>query len=382
MSQPRTTTSLADVPMSASARQQLRQYLSRISSSTSATRASGSNTNQAPPSDLDAQLHRSAHLTTRVDSLHSKLSNHVTPHDPTHDPELFWSTLTLLTNLRELSSQLQRTPSDRKASEALAKTQQNVDIIESLLHLLSISNSEQASDVFTAPVKTESSFTVPITSSTSASNRSSEHTEYEYWRQQTLSALEDDADSNDSLEPFVDQDQDDAVSDTDSVLTDPEIHLAPTRSSPTPLVGVKSILTDEDEDELSAYDRAITSSSTSKPSPATYPPAATATVSTSASDTILQSDRATHEALSSELLRMASILKSNSLAFADSLERDRILLEKAGNDLSHNLDLMTRTRGRLGVYSRKARNMGCFTLTSILIVMLSWMLMFLLIRLT
>ena len=99
-------------------------------------------------------------------------------------------------------------------------------------------------------------------------------------------------------------------------------------------------------------------------------------------DTILQSDRATHDALSSELLRMAQVLKSNSLAFADALERDRLLVEKAGHDLASNLDLMTRTRGKLGIYSKKARSMGCFTLSALLLVLLSWVTMFFVIRLT
>ncbi len=129
---------------------------------------------------------------------------------------------------------------------------------------------------------------------------------------------------------------------------------------------------------MAQYDRAL--KATQPTSPSTSKPTAPATSSTS--ETILQSDRATHEALSSELLRMASILKSNSLAFADSLERDRLLLEKAGTDLGQNLDLMTRTRGRLGVYSKKARGMGWFTLSAIVVVIVSWMMMFLLIRLT
>lgn len=352
MSQGRTITSLADVPMSASARQQFAHYLSSIPAYSSASSSKPSS------SDLDALLQRSTNLTNRVDALHAQLSD--SPSNGNQDnPELFWTTLTLLTNLRELSAQLQRSSAgDRRVGEAQARTQQNVGIVESLLRLISVSSSEEEGNAFTAPVK-------PVVAQTAREgNWVGDGKGYEYWKQQTLSAL--DLDSADDTSAS----DDDAASDADSILTDPNIHLQPTsiKSTSTPLAGIKR---DEDED-LSEYDRALHSK----------PPPPTAPTTTTGSDTILQSDRSQHEALSSELLRMASILKSNSLAFADSLERDRILLEKASTDLSSNLSLMTRTRGRLGVYSKKARSMGWFTLSAILVVIVSWMLMFLLIRLT
>ncbi|WFD08136.1 hypothetical protein MVES1_003506 [Malassezia vespertilionis] len=96
----------------------------------------------------------------------------------------------------------------------------------------------------------------------------------------------------------------------------------------------------------------------------------------------LQSDRKIHDALSNELLRMAGVLKRNTAAFAQAMEHDRVLVEQAGTRLDQNLSLMTRTRGQLGAFSKKARNMGWFTLGSIVAVMLSWALMFVVIRLT
>jgi hypothetical protein len=98
--------------------------------------------------------------------------------------------------------------------------------------------------------------------------------------------------------------------------------------------------------------------------------------------TALQSDRSIQDSLSGELLRMAGILKANSMAFADALERDRQILEQAGEKLQGNLTLMTRTRGKLGEYSKKARGMGWLTLGSVAVVCASWVLMFILIRLT
>jgi hypothetical protein len=98
--------------------------------------------------------------------------------------------------------------------------------------------------------------------------------------------------------------------------------------------------------------------------------------------TELQSERSIQDSLSGELLRMAGILKANSMAFADALERDRKILEEAGEKLQGNLTLMTRTRGRLGEYSQKARGMGWLTLGSVAVVCMSWVVMFILIRLT
>ncbi|MCO5565695.1 hypothetical protein L7F22_019369 [Adiantum nelumboides] len=98
--------------------------------------------------------------------------------------------------------------------------------------------------------------------------------------------------------------------------------------------------------------------------------------------TALQSERSVQDSLSGELLRMAGILKANSIKFADALERDRKILEQADEKLQGNLTLMTRTRGKLGDYSRKARGMGWITLSAVAMVCSSWVVMFLLIRLT
>lgn len=384
MAQIQTTSSLADVPMPANARRQFQQYLVRASTS-SPTAASGSSA-ASSSTDLDALLRRSAQLTSRVDVLHAQLSSSDdgVSTGSTDDPQLFWSTVTLLTQLRELSSELQRSPkraSDRRASDALKKTQQNLEIAESLLRVLSVSSSrEGGSNAFTAPLKPASA-PMAATSAAGVTYNAADRKGYEYWKQKTLSALDADDHSSQSATSLADDEEGD-ISDSDSVLTDPDVHLAPT----TRLGGLKPSTSrpNDDDEDLSEYDRALSSSSKSPPEThsSTAGQASASAPAPTGSDTILQSDRATHDALSSELLRMASILKSNSLAFADALERDRLLLEKAGNDLGQNLDLMTRTRGRLGVYSKKARSMGWFTLSAILIVIVSWMLMFLLIRLT
>jgi hypothetical protein len=101
-----------------------------------------------------------------------------------------------------------------------------------------------------------------------------------------------------------------------------------------------------------------------------------------AKEDAMASDRAVHDSLTSELLRMAGVLKANSIAFGEALERDRRIIEQAGEKLEHNLDLMTRTRGRLGEYAKKARGLGWATLGAVLAVCFSWVFMFVLIKLT
>ncbi len=383
MAHPHTIISPAEVPMSANARHQFQQYLSRVPAAAS---SSSSSTSNNPSTDIEVLLRRSANLSTQVDALHSKFSDGPSSANSANDdPQLFWTTLTLLTNLRELSARLQgASSSDRRVNEALTRTQQNVGIVESLLRLSSVTGTEtegrEGGDAFTAPVRS-----APVQQTKEAGAERG----YEYWKQQTLSALDDD----DSVEAFSagstfeDEGKDDSgnASDADSILTDPEIHLAPTTSSATNKTSNTPLAASNPPKPTPT--KTTTSPNTTAPNPPPHPTpfcpfCSTAPTASAASDTILQSDRATHEALSSELLRMASVLKSNSLAFADALERDRLLLEKAGTDLGQNLDLMTRTRGRLGIYSKKARSMGWFTLGAILVVVVSWMMMFVLIRLT
>lgn len=354
--------SLTDVPMSAHARQHFQQYLSQLS-----TTRSDAGSSKTAPSDLDELLRQATLLNRRTDELHARLAEH--DFAGTDDPQLFWTTVSLLSNLRDLSAQLGRANSDRRAADALARTRQNVAIAESMLSVLSVSGTTQASGPFTAPLQ-------PISAVEPAGKLTSnaQRTDYEGWKQQALAGIEDDASTTSSLE--------DEESDAESVLTDPEIHAAAPSKPAVALGGIRKD-DDDDDDDLSEYDRGLKSRGEASAAATTATTGTTGTAGApGASETILQSDRATHEALSSELLRMASVLKTNSLAFADALERDRVLLEKAGTDLGQNLDLMTRTRGRLGVYSKKARSMGWFTLSAILVVMVSWMLMFLLIRLT
>lgn len=94
------------------------------------------------------------------------------------------------------------------------------------------------------------------------------------------------------------------------------------------------------------------------------------------------SSRAVHAGLMGELVRMATVLKGNSIALGQALERDRHLVENAEDKLSTNLDFMTRTRGRLGKYTHIARSSTWLTIYSVVTVVASWILIFVVIRIT
>lgn len=189
----------------------------------------------------------------------------------------------------------------------------------------------------------------------------------------------------DALEDDEDEDDDD-----EEEHIDPRI-LARISKAPAPIYATK--LTDEkvdneDEDDMEAYETAASArrreaekggaardreqerEGEKKSAEEEAPP------------TALQSDRSLQDSLSGELLRMAGALRANSLAFADALERDRKIVEAAGEKLEGNLTLMTRTRGKLGEYSKKARGMGWMTLASVATVCISWVIMFVIIKLT
>ncbi|CDW97965.1 hypothetical protein [Sporisorium scitamineum] len=187
-SQVQISDSLENVPMSANSRQQFQQYLARLPSASSTSSSSSS------PSDVDALLRRSESLASRVDALHAQVASSSNSSD---DPQLFWSTLTLLTNLRQVNTQLQSvftSTVDRKATEAaLARTQQDVEVVESLLNVLLVSRQQQVSDAFTAPVGSQPAALIDA-------GRTGPQRDYEYWKQKTLSAV--DADDNDAQSSF------------------------------------------------------------------------------------------------------------------------------------------------------------------------------------
>lgn len=372
-------------PSSKRARQRMQEYLLSLPAASN-----------VQSSNLDAAsiVRQSAMLTNKVDALHAQITTTERRGPVYGDEANQWSQmLALVTDLKRLLSRIQAVPPSSRTKaldECRETTLQNISIVQALLDLASSSTSTQdPPSGFTAPIAPSPSLE---TSNESIPSHKGSSWDFALLKEKALQGLDSVSDSDESEEETDDgtslsrQNDEDRgqASEAESVLTDPEDHVSHPVSSSKPLgalrkdaagTQVRAPLEESDFDEYGPSAPSITPASVGASN-------AASSTKESASDSILQGDRSTQEALSGELLRMASILKSNSLAFADALERDRVLLEKAGNHLGQNLDLMTKTRGRLGVYSKKVRSMGWFTLGAIAVVMFSWVFMFIVIRLT
>jgi len=91
---------------------------------------------------------------------------------------------------------------------------------------------------------------------------------------------------------------------------------------------------------------------------------------------------ANQEELTEELSQMASQLKKNVHHFNKLLAVDQTILLANQTKLELNSDTMTKEGGRLTQVSLKNRSMTWFTIAAVCAVAVSWILMFIIIRLT
>jgi len=75
-------------------------------------------------------------------------------------------------------------------------------------------------------------------------------------------------------------------------------------------------------------------------------------------------------------------LKLNALHFSDRLAADSSVVKEAEEKLEGNLDKMKKERVRLKDYSGKASGTTWLVLLTVAVVILAWMVMFFIIRLT
>lgn len=90
----------------------------------------------------------------------------------------------------------------------------------------------------------------------------------------------------------------------------------------------------------------------------------------------------TQEELSAQLADMAKQLKINSLHFTEALARDRIVIEGAEGKLQGNLTRIQTERGRLKLHSLKSGSTTWIVMAAIITVIVAWIVMFLIIRIT
>ena len=79
---------------------------------------------------------------------------------------------------------------------------------------------------------------------------------------------------------------------------------------------------------------------------------------------------------------MATQLKRNAQHFSDSLDKDKSLIQSAADVLEKNYDTMTKERVRLKDHRSKSFGTTWMVFGSLLVVSITWVLMFFVIRLT
>jgi SNARE protein 1 len=116
--------------------------------------------------------------------------------------------------------------------------------------------------------------------------------------------------------------------------------------------------------------------------PPTLPTASSATSNITATPTILQNSRALQEELSEQLALMATQLRRNATHFSESLLKDKSVVETMQEKLEGNFDFMKKERIRLRDFRGKSGSTTCLVIMSILVVLVAFIFMVLVIRVT
>lgn len=101
-----------------------------------------------------------------------------------------------------------------------------------------------------------------------------------------------------------------------------------------------------------------------------------------ATPTILQNSRALQEELSEQLAVMAAQLRRNATHFSDSLEKDKAVVETMKEKLEGNFDLLKTQRIRLRDFRGKSGGTTCLVIMSVVIVLIAFIVMMFIIRVT
>ncbi|KAH7916606.1 membrane fusion protein Use1-domain-containing protein [Hygrophoropsis aurantiaca] len=112
---------------------------------------------------------------------------------------------------------------------------------------------------------------------------------------------------------------------------------------------------------------------------AAIPPSST---NINATPTILQNSRALQEELSEQLALMATQLRRNATYFSESLDKDKSVVEEMQEKLEGNFDIMKRQRIRLRDFRGKSGSTTCLVIMSIIVVLVAFIIMILIIRVT
>ncbi|KAI0061617.1 hypothetical protein BV25DRAFT_1886327 [Artomyces pyxidatus] len=119
-----------------------------------------------------------------------------------------------------------------------------------------------------------------------------------------------------------------------------------------------------------------------EPSPANLPSLPSATTATVPQPAFLQNSAALQEELSAQLAQMAGQLRRNALHFSESLAQDQAVMKDTEEKIGANYDVMKKERVRLRDHRGKSMGTTCLTFLSLIVVLVAFILMFFVIRLT
>lgn len=100
------------------------------------------------------------------------------------------------------------------------------------------------------------------------------------------------------------------------------------------------------------------------------------------SQALLQHSTAVQEELSAQLAQMAGQLRRNAEHFSKALAADQAVLHDAEEKVGTNYDVMKRERVRLRDHRGKSIGTTCLTITSILVVVVAFVVMLFILRFT
>ncbi|KIK94571.1 hypothetical protein PAXRUDRAFT_827848 [Paxillus rubicundulus Ve08.2h10] len=101
-----------------------------------------------------------------------------------------------------------------------------------------------------------------------------------------------------------------------------------------------------------------------------------------ATPTILQNSRALQDELAEQLALMATQLRRNATHFSESLQNDKTVMEVMQEKLEGNFDFMKRERIRLRDFRGKSGGTTCLAIMSVIVVLVAFILMVFLVRVT
>ncbi|KAI9571675.1 hypothetical protein HD554DRAFT_2203265 [Boletus coccyginus] len=101
-----------------------------------------------------------------------------------------------------------------------------------------------------------------------------------------------------------------------------------------------------------------------------------------ATPTILQNSRVLQEELSEQLALMATQLRRNATHFSESLEKDKSVVGAMQEKVEGNFEFMKRERIRLRDFRGKSGGTTCLVMMSVIVVLIAFILMMFVIRLT